>query len=368
MFSRRLIVILFFGLLAGGCGKRNETSVPQEPSASSKGIEERGLRIVVPTDYLPSSVIALFEKETGIKVTTTTVQSSWEGLPSLISSPGLDDLFIMDEDSVSLLIKEGLLEPIDHKTIPNLANLDPKFLNLFFDPGNKFSVPYFACYLGILINTELVTSQVKSFQDVFAPSLSQKIFCVNSPDDLVQIAWFSQQGSVCKKITYSDLEKIQPLLSKWLGRVRYLNNANPRTLFESGDVALGIVWSGFAARILDSNPKYQWVIPKGPRRVGLDSLVIAKSCLHKEQAEAFINFLLRPDVSRIISKTYGYYNPNLTARKLLSEEELKNPASYPPFDISESLMVDEDSAKELLMLDNWFQQILTDSEKNRQAR
>jgi len=363
MLKGRIIVVLLFGLLAGGCGKKNGNPFPQESLSTRKGIEEQRLRIVVPTDYLPSSVIALFEKETGIKVTATTIQSSWEGLPSLISSPGLDDLFILDEDSISLLVKEGFLEPIDHHAIPNLANLDPKFLNLFFDPGNRFSVPYFASYLGILINTELVDSKIKNFQDVFAPAFSQKIFCVNSPDDLVQIAWFSQKGSVLQKITYSDLEKIQPLISKWLGSVRYLNNANPGPLFESGDVSLGIVWSGFAARLLDSNPKYRWVIPEGPHRVGLDSLAIAKSCLHKEQAEAFINFLLRPDVSRLISKTYGYYNPNLAARKLLSQEEMKNPASYPPFNISDFLMVDEESARELLMLDEWFQQTVRASEK-----
>ena len=44
----------------------------------------------------------------------------------------------------------------------------------------------------------------------------------------------------------------------------------------------------------------------------------------------FMNFILRPDISKMISDAFPYYNPNLEARKLLTVEQLNNPASYPP--------------------------------------
>ena len=47
---------------------------------------------------------------------------------------------------------------------------------------------------------------------------------------------------------------------------------------------------------------------------------------------AFMNYILRPEVSKLISADFPYTNPNLEARKLLTAEEMKNPASYPPGD------------------------------------
>jgi spermidine/putrescine-binding protein len=48
-----------------------------------------------------------------------------------------------------------------------------------------------------------------------------------------------------------------------------------------------------------------------------------------EAAHSFINYILRPEVSRLISEKFPYTNPNVPARKLLSESQLANPASYP---------------------------------------
>ena len=55
-----------------------------------------------------------------------------------------------------------------------------------------------------------------------------------------------------------------------------------------------------------------------------------KTCTHRAAAEQFINYILRPEVSRRISDAFPYTNPNLAARKLLSPAQLANPASYPP--------------------------------------
>jgi ABC-type glycerol-3-phosphate transport system substrate-binding protein len=43
---------------------------------------------------------------------------------------------------VQTLIRSGRLKPIDKTRLPNLKNIDPAYLDLSFDPGNHFSVPY----------------------------------------------------------------------------------------------------------------------------------------------------------------------------------------------------------------------------------
>jgi spermidine/putrescine transport system substrate-binding protein len=105
----------------------------------------------------------------------------------------------------------------------------------------------------------------------------------------------------------------------------------------NGDTDIGIVWSGEGAILYAENPKFQWVMPAEGFHMFIDNLCIPKTARNKDKAEAFINFILRPDISKMISDDFPYYNPNAEARKLLGAEQLNNPASYPPgFDISKA--------------------------------
>jgi spermidine/putrescine transport system permease protein len=97
-------------------------------------------------------------------------------------------------------------------------------------------------------------------------------------------------------------------------------------------VDLGVVWSGEAALLFVENPKFQYILPSEGAHQFLDSLAIPKDSPNPEGAMMFMNYILRPEVSKLISADFPYTNPNLEARKLLSPEELANPASYPKGD------------------------------------
>jgi spermidine/putrescine transport system substrate-binding protein len=92
---------------------------------------------------------------------------------------------------------------------------------------------------------------------------------------------------------------------------------------------MGVVWGGEGAILLQSNPKFRWIIPAEGTHLFIDSLAMPKTAKNVGNAEAFMNFILRPDVSKKISDAFPYTNPNLAARKLLSEEQLNNKASFP---------------------------------------
>ena len=73
-----------------------------------------------------------------------------------------------------------------------------------------------------------------------------------------------------------------------------------------------------------------FILPAEGAHQFIDNLCIPKSAAHKREAMLFMNYCLRPEVSKLISDEFPYTNPNLAARKLLSKEQLDNPASYPP--------------------------------------
>ena len=351
MVIRLFAFVLLGGLFFVGCTPpaSREASLPNLPPDS----DAAALRIVADPDYLPSSVTALFEKETGIRVIQTIVQSGWASAVQLLVAPGREDLLIVEEDLVQSLAAENLLEPLETAAIPNLKNIDPKFLRLFFDPENRYSVPYLAGCLGIFVNTQLVSQPPKTFSDLFRPEFAQRIFLANTPDDLTEIAWRARRGREALKITDSNLASLEPLMKEWLGRVKYLSNMDPQPAFASEEVAVGAIWSGDAARILSQDPKYRWIVPSD-RYTFLSSFVCARGSPHKAEAMAFLNFLLRPDVSKMISDSTFFLNPNLAAQRLLTPDQLKNPASFPPFNPSQDLTIEHKGAKDQLLILSWF--------------
>lgn len=95
---------------------------------------------------------------------------------------------------------------------------------------------------------------------------------------------------------------------------------------------LGYVWGGEAARLWAENPKFAYVIPKEGAHQFVDVMAIPQGAKNIEAAHRFLEYLLRPEVSKAISDEFPYTNPNGAARQLLTPEQRANPASYPPGD------------------------------------
>ena len=127
-------------------------------------------------------------------------------------------------------------------------------------------------------------------------------------------------------VTTENLAKVRPVLAAWLPLVKVYDSDSPKTALLNGDVDLGIVWSGEAAILINEQPgKFAYALPKEGAHMFIDNLVIPKGAEHVEAAHAFIDYILRPDVSKLISEEFPYTNPNLEARKLLSQAEQDEP-------------------------------------------
>jgi spermidine/putrescine transport system substrate-binding protein len=140
---------------------------------------------------------------------------------------------------------------------------------------------------------------------------------------------FNALGLPINDVTPENLAKARPLVQQWLPLVKVFDSDNPKGPMLSGDCDLGVVFSGDAAKLYEQNHKFKYVLPAEGAHEFIDSLCIPASAQHKLAALAFINYILRPEVSKLISDKFPYTNPNAEARKLLSKDQLANPASYP---------------------------------------
>ena len=307
------LVLSALAALLVGCGKAPEVSK---------------LSVFCWSEYIPQSVIDQFSKETGIQVSVENYASNEEMLAKLTAGGGEYDIIQPSEYVVEALIAQKLLHPIDKTRIPNLSNIAPQFLKMSFDPDNSFSVPFMAGTVGIVVNTELIKDDIKSFADVFKPENTGKIVVLDDAREITAWALLSQ-GLPINDVSDANLEKVKPLLANWLPLVKVFDSDSPKTALLNGDVAIGIVWGGEGAILLQSDPKFRWIIPAEGTHLFIDSLAIPKTAKNVNNAEAFMNFILRTDISKQISDAFPYTNPNLAARKILTEEQIRNKASFP---------------------------------------
>ncbi|MGD9762901.1 MAG: spermidine/putrescine ABC transporter substrate-binding protein [Candidatus Binatia bacterium] len=299
----------------GGC------TSPQSPA--------KELNLFAWSEYVPQEVINGFAEESGIRVHYESYASNEEMLAKLVSGAQKYDLIQPSEYAVEALAKERRLREIDWSKVPNIENIAPEFRNLPTDPEQKYSVPWMAGTVGIVVNTERVTGDITAYGDVFQEKHRGRIVVVDDPREIVSWALMTI-GKRPNDVTAQTLAEVEGLLQRWLPLVRVYDSDSPKTALFNGDVDLGVVWSGEAARLYNEDSKFRYVLPAEGAHLFVDSLAIPIDAPNPEGAMQFMNYVLRAEVSRLISAAFPYTNPNLAARKLLSAEELANPASYPP--------------------------------------
>ncbi len=330
-------------LLLAGCGKPADTTKTTETSTASPATQAAGateageepvLNLFCWTEYVPQSVIDAFTEKTGIKVNVQNYESNEEMLQKLLSGGGKYDLIQPSDYMIETMSKAGYLRPLDQAAVPNLKNISPQFLDKPFDRGNKYSVPWMAGTVGIMVNTELVKDEIKSYKDVFQEKYKGKIITLDDARELVSWSLASQDIDV-NEITPETLEKARQVLEGWIPLIGAYDSTSPKDALLKGNMAIGVIWNGEGGYILrdDKSGKFKWILPEEGTHLFIDSLAIPKTAKHPKNAELFMNFILQPEINKMVWDEFPYLNPNAEGRKLLTPEQLSNAAAFPPDDV-----------------------------------
>jgi spermidine/putrescine-binding protein len=231
---------------------------------------------------------------------------------------------------IEMLVKEGMLEKINKDNIPNLKNIGPDFMGTFADPKDEYSVPYLWGAVVIAINKDLVKKDIKGYEDLFDPEFKNSL--VMPEDNRASIgAMLAILGYPINNTDEKQIEEAGELLKKLKPNIKAFDGDNPKGMLISGEAKAGIMYSAEAALAKRENPNIEIVYPKEASFLWQDNFVIPKGAPHKENAEKFIDFVLRPEISKEISEAYPYGNPNSEAVKLLSkdiQQEMSIPEDY----------------------------------------
>lgn len=312
---KRLCLLLALVWFAG-CGRQSTSDAP------------KSINLLAWSEYVPQEVLDGYEKETGTHVNYDAFDSNEAMQAKLQAGATHYDLVQPSEYAVEELIAMHRLAPLNWNNIPNVKNILPEYRSQPFDPKNEYSAPYMSGCVGIVYDSKKITAPIRGFADVFKPEHAGRIIVVNDNREIVSWAMIVA-GIPINDITDANLAKVKPTIADWVKLIKKYDSDSPKTDLIQGNVDIGIVWNGEAALCLDADPKFKWVIPSEGTHRYIDNLTIPSDAPNKAAAEKFIDYCLRPEVSKLISDKWPYSNPNAEARKLLAATQRDNPASYP---------------------------------------
>lgn len=293
------------------------------------GAAVRQLNIYCWSAYISPRVIRGFEDEFHCKVNYDLYDSNEALLAKLQGGNTNYDIVVPSDYMVGILIQQGLLAKLDKDKLPNAwANVDPRFLNLSFDPPNDYSVPYAWGTTGLAYRTDLVKENVDSWSVMFDPRYAGHILLL---DDTREVF-----GMALKKLGYSlnstnpdEIRQARDLLIQQKPLVKGYNSSNFEQDLIAADAWIAQAYNGNMTFALRDEPRIKYVIPKEGCTISVDSACVPRTAPHKDLATAFINYFHRPEVAAAFINDCGFNSPNRFAARNVEPWILSESAIFP---------------------------------------
>lgn len=272
------------------------------------------------SDMFPPEVLNAFEAETGYKVNYVNFDFDEVMLSKLQAAKGGEyDLVLADDYIIELAIQEGLVQKLDKDKIPNFGNINPLYQSFFYDPTNEYTVPYGAGVQTIMYNPDFVDFEVTGYSDLWDESFKDNIAITANYRVMV--------GMAQKVLGYSyntedpeEIKKTGEKLFELAPNIRLIKDDNIQDDLISGEVNAAVMYTSQVTKAKQDVPSLEIVYPKEGLGFGIMCMFIPSAAPNSEAAHAFIDYILRPEVSAQCFEYIGYYCTTKAAEDLLPED------------------------------------------------
>ena len=290
--------------------------------------------------YIAPTTIPNFQKETGIEVTYDNYRSNDELVTKLSAGSTGYDIIVPTDATLVKLIHADLVEPLDHSLLTNIGNLDQRFRNAAYDPGNKYSIPWQWGTTGIGFDKTKVGGEVSDWDAFNLPAVKGKSSFLDEPRDAFAMALFALHLDP-NTTDDDDLDQAKDYLIALKNKIKSITSDYRRPL-GSGELLLCQAYSRDVLSAQATNPKLEYVIPKSGAFSWVDSMAIPKGAKHPGNAEKFMNYILEPKVGAALTNAVNFASPNRAAEPYMDKAILDNPLIYPPADVLSTLLFQKD--------------------------
>jgi putrescine transport system substrate-binding protein len=301
-------------------------------------------------DYIGETTLEDFENETGIRVVYDMYSSAEEMQAKMLAGMTGYDVTLMAGQSMPQFIQAGVFQPLDKSRLVGLENLNPDLLEILggWDPGVQYSVPYMWGSVGITFNVDMVRERIPDadFTDIgliFNPENAAKladcgISILDSPTDIMPMVarWLGLDGNMQN---VDDYQKIVDAFAAIRPYIRTFDNVNYLNALPNRELCVANNWSGdygtATARAEEAGVEINlaYEVPSTGAPLWFDVWTIPADAGNVDNAYAFINYMLRPEVIAGATNFTWYGNPNTAADEFVDPALLSDPAVYPTEDV-----------------------------------
>jgi len=334
-FWKGLASVTVLGLLVAACGGAGAAATPtaaaahvtatgfQCPEASPKmDVTSTEVNLFVWTEYIPQDVIDCFEAVYGIKVNHDDYSSNEEMYAKLSSGSTTYDVVQPTDYIVQLMVRQDLIQKLDKSKLPVISNFDSNYMNLPFDPGNEYTIPYQAGTDAIVVNTAKVTDIPKSFADLWKPEYAGKMVFLDDSRATIGATLLTLGYDINTKDP-KQLDEAKEKLKELAPGIKLFDSDSPKTALIAGDVSLGMTWTGEAFLAQKEVPTITYVYPTEGALIWQDNYALPKNAPHLDAAYAWLNYTMQGDVFWLMLRDFPFTNPNKAALDYAKDSTLK---------------------------------------------
>ena len=308
------------------------------------------------TDYIAETTLVDFQRETAIKPVYDVFDSNETLEGKLLAGRTGYDVVVPSNHFLGRQIKAGAFQKLDRAQLPNWKNLDPILLQRLQanDAGNQYAVPYLWGTNGIGYNVEKIkqvlgVDTIDSWSTLFEVENLKKLQAcgvafMDSADEAMP-AMLNYLGLNPNSTRLEDYKVAEGKLQTLRPYITYFHSSKYVSDLANGNICIAFGYSGDVYQAIQradeagNGVKIAYAVPKEGGNLWFDMLAIPADAKNPEQAHAFINYLLKPEVITKVSEHVGYANANSQATSLMSADITGNPSIYPPESIQAKLYV-----------------------------
>ena len=305
-----------------GCG--SASSAPDAgstaPAADGSAAGSSELNLYTWEGMFPQEVLDAFTAETGIKVNYSSFDTDETMLAKLETANGGDyDVVIADDYIIETAIAEGLVMQLDKSLIPNFGNITPAYQGQFFDPEDAYTVPYGSGVQTIVYDPALVDLDIKGYADLWDASLKGSVG-ITSNFRVINGMALKIAGESYNTDDIDAIDAAGAKLAELAPNIRLIKDDNLQDDLLSGEVSACVMYTSQVTMACLANPDLEVVYPAEGIGFGIMGQFIPVNAPHADAAHAFIDYILRPEVSKQCFEYMGYYCTNKAADALIEEE------------------------------------------------